>query len=855
MSQTVPESESLLRDDIFAGYSAPAGRYDEMRSADGKTRAHWEQFAAALNRSGSAEFARRWDQAQRWVHENGITYDLYGGPNERPRPWQLDALPLLLSTAEWQNLSGALQQRAQLLNLILADLFGPQDLVRQGLLPAELIYKHPGFLRPCQNQPVPDDCYLHFYAADLARSPDGRWWVLADRTEAPSGVGYALENRIVISRMLPSVIHDCKVERLAQFFIGLRESLYRLAPRFRENPRIVLLTQGPSSPNYFEDSYLARYLGFTLVEGGDLTVRDNRVYLKTLGGLLLVEVILRRVHDEDCDPLELKGNSGLGVAGLLQAVRSGNVVVANTIGSGIIESPVFMAYLPRLCKELLGEEIKLPSVATWWCGNPESCRYVLENLPRLVLKPAFRRNWHDASISEFISQNAFDALKAAILKRPADFVAQEHVQRSSIPVWKSDHVDPWHVAVRSYLVASEGSYTAMTGGLCRVSPNAGQLDFSIQAGDRSKDIWVVSPTPVPAVSLLQQAGQRVELRRTGAELPSRVADNLYWLGRNLERAEGSARLLRTILARLTSESAADTIPELPILLRALTLLGQLEPGFVLDDLKVPLPTIEEAIPTTVFDATESMSLQSTLNVIQRGAAVVRDRISIDSWRTLNRIIQEFQLRTPVEQLELSDLLTMLNRLVINLSSFSGLVMESMTRTLAWRFLDIGRRLERSQHTLNLIYSGMVNVNDNEPAVLDALLEVADSSMTYRSRYLANLQLIPALDLLLTDETNPRSIAFQLVALYQHMDELPRHESQPLLSLEQRLTLAALNSIRLAEIQSLGEVQRGGERQHLARLLNSLSGKFPKLSDAITNRFLVHAVASRQLSDLFPGVRR
>ena len=288
-------------------------------------------------------------------------------------------------------------QRARLLNLMLADLYGSQSLLASGHLPPELIFAHPGFLRPCHRVRVPYDVYLHLYATHLARGPDGRWLVLADRAQTPFGGGYAVENRIVISRMLPNMFHDCRVQRLASFFISVRETLQGLAAHHRDNPRIVLLSPGPTSPTYFEDAYLARYLGYTLVEGGDLTVRDNRVFLKTLGGLIPTDVILRRVFDEECDPLELQASSRTGASGLLQAVRCGNVVVANAMGSGLLEAPALMAYLPGIARHLLGEELKLPSVETWWCGQRESLNYVVQHLDQLVVKPAF--TWrHRAAI-------------------------------------------------------------------------------------------------------------------------------------------------------------------------------------------------------------------------------------------------------------------------------------------------------------------------------------------------------------------------------------------------------------------------------------------------------------------------
>ncbi len=371
-------SSTPLVNDVFQDYAPPGGVYDELLDDGRAPRRHLQTFLDSINRLPRAELSRRWELARRTVQENGLTHSGYGDPADQPRPWELDAIPLVISSNEWGSVSAALQQRSRVLNLALRDLYGPQRLVRDGVLPPELIFAHPGFLRPLHGQPLPDDCFLHMYAADLARSPDGKWWVLADRTEAPSGLGYALENRVVISRMLPDVFHQCQVQRLVPFLIHVQEMLRGLAPQQKDNPHVVLLSHGPTSPNYFEDSYLARYMGYTLVEGGDLAVRNSQVMLKTLGGLQPVDVILRRQNSQDCDPLELGANSSLGIAGLTQAVRSGNVRVANALGSGLVESAAFMAFVPKLCQVLLREDLLMPSVASWWCGQPNSLAYVLK---------------------------------------------------------------------------------------------------------------------------------------------------------------------------------------------------------------------------------------------------------------------------------------------------------------------------------------------------------------------------------------------------------------------------------------------------------------------------------------------
>ena len=852
MSDVTSPPQAAVTQHLFLNrYRSPSDVYDEVFSATDELRPHCRAFYTSLDELGADEFKRRWDQAQHLRHENSIAFSAYGDPQDRPRPWDLDPLPLILPESEWQVVSEAMEQRARLVNLVLADLFGPQTLIEQGLLPPEVLFRHPGFLRPYHGQVVPGGCYLHMYAADLARSPDGTWWVLGDRSEAPSGTGYTLENRIVISRMLPRMYQQMQVERLATYFMTLQETLQELATRNRDNPHVVILSQGPRSANFFEDAYLARYLGYTLVEGGDLAIRNDKVMLKTLAGLTPVDVILRRPNSGDCDPLELEAHSSQGVAGLLGAARRNNVLIANSLGSGLLESPIFMTFVPRLCQMLLGEKLKLPGVATWWCGDDRSLAYVLERLDSLTIKRAFRSRGSEQKHSELLSRMSREDLAATIRANPADFVAQEQVIRSTAPVF-TEHLelDSSHIAIRAFSVRSRDGYYVMPGGLTRVSAATDSLELSILSGEQSKDTWILGDQPVSQASLLKPSGDVVVLKRGGAELPSRVADNLFWLGRLVERAEAGARLLRTTSAWLYGETEADNTAGLEVLLRALAEQGQIEPGFVVTGIRDQLPAIESALPVLALDESQEGSLRSTLNEMFRVASLVRDRISVDSWRIVHRIDQQFRPPT-VLPLELSDLLALLNDMIVDLAALSGLVMESMTRGQAWRFLDLGRRLERTWKSIELIRCVFCETVDNVGPVLEAVLEVADSLMTYRSRYLANLQLVSVLDLLLTDETNPRSVAYQLMAISQHVDQLPRDRSQPIYSAEQRYAMTLLHTIRTVDVRVISELHHLDERNHLERLLTKLELQLPKLSDAISHRYLIHAGPPQQLSELRP----
>lgn len=847
-----PPPPASIPSSVFHGYQGRSNAFDEL--LDGKsTRANWSSFVSMLNRIGPRDLQRRWEQAQRQIENDGVTFHPHGATGAATRPWTLDAIPLLVTEAEWKGVAAGLAQRAELLDLVIRDLFGPQHLLREKLLPAEFLYGHPSF-HPALHQLTPTDRrHLQLYAADLARAPDGQWYVMGDRTRAPFGLGYALENRIVTSRMIPAVFRSCRVQRLARFFMRLQESLREMAIRNKDNPRIVLWTKGPSSPAYFEDSYLAGYLGYTLAEGDDLAVRENRVMLKTLGALLPVEVLFRRLDDDDCDPVELSAASRVGVSGLIEVLRAGNVATANALGTRLLEAPLLLAYLPEICERLLGQPLQMPMVRTHWCGNPESLKYVLDHFDDLMIRPAFREQDEHVTHVALLASAEKDVWRAKIKAHPNKFVAQEPIRRSTTPVWFEQQAVSWSLGVRAFLVASGPSFETMPGGLVRVSPNPEVLDQTMTAGERSQDLWIIASGPVDESSLLRAPGEAVELRRSGAELPSRVADNLFWLGRYVERAEANCRLLRTLLAILTSERG-EPRNEDP-LLRAAVEAGQIDPDYIVDGLRQQLPDVLEALPAAVFDRRLPLSLRSTIDEIFRLGSMVRDRVAIDMWRIIHRLNDACQLPEAFEgetkeadrSIDAAELLALLDELVTELIAFSGLASESMTRTLGWRFLDMGRRFERTRLTALLLKTTLGQVSDRESADLESVLRTLDSIMTYRSRYMATLQPAAVLDLLMTDGTNPRSLMYQLDQLVRHVDELPREANSPSLAQEQRHAKSLQHQVALADVFELAKVDDDGERPALLKLLDKILGLLPKLADEVSGRFLIHAGLQRHYS--------
>jgi uncharacterized circularly permuted ATP-grasp superfamily protein/uncharacterized alpha-E superfamily protein len=825
---------SPMNPDLYQTPLRYGGAYDEL-STDGVTpRPHWAHLMESLLAIGPEELGRRWGRAERRIRENGITYNIYSDPLGANRAWKIDIIPLLIPADEWRYIEAGIIQRARLLGLLLEDLYGSQKLLAGGHFPAALLYANPAFLRPLVGVHVPAHSYLHMLAIDLARSPDGQWWVLADRTQAPSGSGYALENRTIVSDVLPDLFRTSNVLRLAPFFRAQREVLTDLARR--DNPRIVLLTPGPLNETYFEHSYIARYLGFTLVEGADLTVRDRRVYLKTVDGLEQVDVILRRVDDSFCDPLELRGDSLLGVSGLVDAIVAGNVRVANALGSGLIETAAIMPFLPGLSTKLLGERLKLPSVATWWCGQTYALDWVLEHLDSVVVKPAFPSRAMEPVFGAELAQAEKGRLADQLRARPHEYVAQEQVALSTAPVWDNGGLNSRSMVLRAYVLNTGSAWMAIPGGLVRVAETEGSV-VSMQRGGHSKDTWVLWDSPVDTFSMLHPRNQPVELRRIPRVVPSSVADNVFWLGRYAERAENIARVLRTMIPRVRIAGE----PEMACLIRLHTCLGSRHGKLPKPKERRPTPLeLEQELISLTTDTKRSESLACTLADVSRVGGNVRERLSADMIFLIGQLRDSIQIGRDMEFLEYPAMLTACLEL---LSAFSGMERENINRGSGWLFLSIGRRLERAIYLTRQLREITTPLEEQDWSLLECLLEVADSSMTYRTRYYTTLQPLAVLDVLMADETNPRSLDFQLSHIVDLYQNLPRHLPDDLQAM--RDALALLRSFDLRELRyplpGAATVANGsGGLSRLEGFLKELERLLPSWSNNLSNRYFSHA---------------
>jgi len=843
----------------LATYPPPGGGYDEMIGPDGAVREHWSFIAESLDSLGLPELYRRREEARALLENTGVTYNVTDASGQYARPWSLDPAPHIISSGEWNGIEQGLIQRAALYELILRDIYGSQSLIQRGLIPAEAILAHPGFQRPCRNGPVsgsPDDSSrrtLLTMAVDLARRPDGSMAVIADRAQAPSGSGYALENRIVLSRTLPSLYRDAQVHRLAVYFQALRKTLASLAPERRgrreDEPRIVLLTPGPGSESYFEHAFLANYLGYTLVQGGDLTVRSGRVWIDTLDGREPVDVILRRLEDSYCDPLELRPDSLLGVPGLLQVAREGAVTIANPLGSGVLENPALYPYLPELSRKLLGQDLRLACAPTWWCGDPQQRQYVLDHLDDLILKPIAPRSAPGNAFPGTLTEAGRQEWRARIQAFPASFVGQEQLPLSTAPCLGRDGLEARPIALRSFAVAREDDYAVMAGGLARIVEFSENQPIFYPRSGLSKDVWVLASEPVRETSLIRTEGGALSISRAGGPLASRVADNLFWLGRYAERAEGVVRLSREALRQCMDLAAGGGQQSVrDALLQSLTHLTASYPGFVYahPDGRNLFANPELEINDLVYNRFREGGVASTLQAALQAGRSIQDRLSDDAWRILNQLGEgPGTLPDPGYEPTATVALQQLEALILRLSAFSGGGIESMSRGLAWRFLDLGRRLERANTSLTLLRTLFGPNIATDAALLESLLGIKDSLRTYRRRYQTRYRNEPVLDLLLLDESNPQSVGYQLQALAEHAENLPRRErnldARLGLEREARLVLEASTALRLAEPETLAP-----DSAELDPLMARLQTLLAGFSDALAERYFRHTIMPRQV---------
>ncbi|HTR10189.1 MAG TPA: circularly permuted type 2 ATP-grasp protein [Paraburkholderia sp.] len=851
-----------------------AEHWDEMSMPDGTLREPWRQFFGLLGKPGAAAFDSAAASVARQVRENDITYNVYadrGGP----RPWALDVLPLIIDEHEWAQIERGVAQRARLLNEIVADIYGPQTLLARGLLPPALVFGHPGYLRAVKGFVPPGRQYLQIVALDLARAPDGQWTVVSHRTEAPSGLGYLLENRLIVSSLFAEPFRTMRVHRLAPWYSELIATLAAAARAIMSaderrangaSPHIVLLTPGPYSETYFEHVFLARYLGLTLVEGKDLTVRDDMLYLKTLDGLERVHAVLRRLDDTFCDPVELRADSTIGVPGLLQVMRAGNVMVSNVPGAGFVESPALHGFMPGIAEALLGEPLALPGVATWWCGEEAAWRDALAQRPEALLVPTWPAGVHASSTLSAARENAsappglaaglqtLADWRERIEQLPDAFTIQQPLRYSYTPRYENGAgmLDARPAVLRVYAIADEEcGWRVLPGGFTRLAAEH-QESVSMQVGGSSVDTWVLSSQPGSTFTLLPSPMKPGDLRRERRRVPSRAAENLFWAGRYGERAENGVRLCRLILGSLEGSDADELFGTFVELAAANGLVPSKG-----SEVRRGLNDFERVLVANLHERAGAMGIGQTLASQAYACGEIRGRLSSDHWRTVlaarndfrdalqalslapvparhGAAAIEFRRPTPYDRMAL---VGALDALATQLSAISGCQGDRMTRDEAWRLLFAGRHIERVAALATMLRIAAHERTLATPAGFDVLLQLFDSTLTYRSLYPGRLEVPALLDLIVTDPTNPRGLYGVYARLRTRLDEIAQAAGGP----RREPFASQLAPIEmLPTLEALCEPGDDGRYPALTALCDSLAERMAATSNEISARWFSHA---------------
>jgi uncharacterized circularly permuted ATP-grasp superfamily protein/uncharacterized alpha-E superfamily protein len=809
--------------------------YDEAVESSGHFRAHWQMLGAQLSNLTPQELEKRAAALDRRVRETGIAYDIFSHPNQPTQRWQLDLAPVVFSSAEWQWMERALIQRARLFDAVLSDLYGAQNLMRRGVLPPELIFSDPSFLRPCQGI-LPSAGPLRFYAADLARDEHGQWRVIDNHTETLAGIGFAIANRVVHTHITGDIFKRCNGVRLAQFFQNLQVALTEHAGR--DNARVALLTPGPHHEDYFSHAYLARYLGYLLVEGSDLRTKGSQVYLKTLEGLKEIDLIVRCVDGRLVDGLELDPAGTAGPAGLLRVNRSNPRLIVNAAGSALVQNRGVGPYLADLAKDSLGEDLELPDAPRCWLGDEAARKKVLANLDHYLVRQAQEGTGRPGQAAlgqdpRALSERERDLLVREIHLHGATLVAEEKRGFSTAPAYHGGTFESRPFAVRCFVARTAHGYEVMPGGLAMTVDANCAVALSTPDG-HTRDVWVLSEKEQrPHVSLWRPMLETARVVRSQRVIQSRVADDLFWLGRYNERADWTMRVLRGTLRRIEEDNGpAGGLRSARKCLDAL--LNPQSAGK--QGKRDPDERDIERLCTALISSPKcSRALQRTFENLYRCANLVRDRLSFETWQTLSKFRPQDTFTKGLAQAAPTAVIDFIDEGLASIAAFNGLMQENMTRNFGWSFLDMGRRIERAYNLAEAVRTLFIPDADPEEEMngLRLILELADSFITYRSRYRLDPSLPLVLDLLLLDETNPRSLAYQLAAIAEHLEGLPDGARGAGLSEDRRLSLSALTAVRLADMEAIAQEE---SRLGLDELLSAELEILPELSNAIGRHY-------------------
>ncbi len=843
--QSGTAGQALLRLALPADHAGEVRAWDELRLAVGELREPWRAFADGLPESAApgdlpSELDRRSAQLAQQIRIDGVTHNVFSEQGAASRPWSLELLPLIIPAADWALIEAGAIQRAALLEAMLADLYGPQHLLHEGLLPPALLLRHPGYLRAMQGVAPACGQRLHIVAFDMARAPDGLWWFVAQRTQGPSGLGYVLHNRILVSRQFPDAFRELRVQHIASSYRRLLDTVDAAAREVAggATPRVVLLTPGPYSETYFEHAYLARYLGVPLVEGGDLTVRGERLFLKTVEGLEPVHGIVRRLDDDWCDPLELRSGSTLGVPGLLQVARAGKVVMANALGSAPLESAAVKGFLPGIAERLLGEPLRLPSLPTWWCGEAAAWADVRDDLSGKIVRSTYPRGGRPAALHP--------PLAALIEQDPEAWTVQGRLRFSRTPIWAGGAVHPRPAMVRVYAIADgAGRWHVLPGGMTRVAQRD-DASVSMQRGGTSLDTWVLTDGPVDTFSMLPAPLQVDDIAERRRPVASRAGENLFWLGRYTERTEQLVRLARAALMLIDADAQAGEAT-----LRALSAMAVtagLAPAGVPSLVRAP-HLFERAVLDALADTKGALTSSVAFNLsrLANSSQVLRERLSSEQWglirtmgETFTQALAALPGSLPGHVPSRTQVLPALDRLALQLAAVTGMQTDRMTRDHGWRLLAVGRLIERLVGLTQRLRAFQRAGALASASGIDVLLELFDSTITFRARYQRREDLLALADLLVLDTDNPRAFGGVLRRLRTELRKLPGSDEQ----IQPLLALLPSEGAGLA-LESLRGLDDAEIAVRLVELARKLSATAMQLSDRIGERYFTLAQGLEQ----------
>ena len=834
---------------LFKNYFTEAS-FDELLSPSMEVNPVWNSLMSNLSKIGKPGLLSRQNDINWHLGENGVTYSVYNDPQGLNRPWNLNVIPLIIHEDEWQTLEKGIKQRSEILNFILSDIYGKQELIQKGIIPLEIIYGHQGFLRQCDHINYNTNKHLLIHAVDMARGPDGQMWIINDRTEAPSGMGYALENRLAMRRVLPDLFKNMHVKKLSGFFQYFNELLMDSSPGKKDNPNIVVLTPGPHNETYFEHAYLASFLGYSLVQGNDLIVRDGNLWMKSLKGLKKVDIVLRRVDDIYTDPLELKEDSHLGVPGLLEVVRKQNVTIINPIGSRVLENPGLIPFIPAVAKYFLNEDLILPQIATWWCGQEKERKYVLEHLSDLIIKKIDRANHGNIFFGRTMSNAELDDLRRQISERPYRFVAQERISFSTAPTFVNQQLEPRNSVWRSYSIASKQQYCVMPGGLVRAAAERDDIIVSNQRGGDSKDIWIVGnheepDQPVSITNLNPALASGLD------DLPSHTAENLYWTGRYISRTLITSRFIRMVLKNMTFLQSYERQPitkSLELLLQAITNLTATYPGFI-DENENTLDDPYSELLSVILDKERTGSLFHTFLMFTNSYHALRNLWSPDTMRVFDSINKIWKSIQNEPEKNLGKLIQMLDQLISRIIGFMGLVEESILIEQGLLLYYIGFQLEQSLLNISKTRSLLIFKQQEqvEYEILESLLNSNESMGIYRYSYRSHLNIKNVINLILLDTKYPLSLAYQLNRLNKDLSVLPHSKNSHELTNYEKYIFNAFSKIKLVNTEALvGSSNECLMRTQLDALLSELADLLNNASLTITNIYFSHTDTLNQL---------